>query len=141
MKYNSNHLNNNRWFVVLSILVIVVLLLYSMDFLFQNHISFLFCPFHFFTHLYCPGCGMSRMMFSLLHFHFYQAFRYNMLGFILLPFFLIYCMDDLIMWSRNLTSDRKIHPLFWNILLVVALLFGILRNIPAFDFLAPTLLK
>ena len=51
------------------------------------------CPFHFITGLYCPGCGITRMIKSILKLDFYQAFRYNQLLFILLPFFIIIIID------------------------------------------------
>ncbi len=35
------------------------------------------CLFHLFTGLNCPGCGVSRMLLSLLRLDFAAAFRYN----------------------------------------------------------------
>lgn len=95
------------------------------------------CPFNYFLGVYCPGCGGTRMAVSILHFDFYQAFRYN-------PF--VFCTAPLIaylyVWqSYEYIFKNKIS--FWldkaliayAILLVV---FGITRNIEIFKWLAPT---
>lgn len=46
---------------------------------------FLSCPSKTFFNLSCPGCGSQRMIHSLLHFEFKEAFSYNPLLFISLP--------------------------------------------------------
>ena len=51
------------------------------------------CPIHYMTGLYCPGCGITRMLFAIIKLDFYQAFRYNPLVFILLPFIIFYIFD------------------------------------------------
>lgn len=40
--------------------------------------------------LYCPGCGGTRMVQSILKLDFYQAFRYNPLVFVLLALIAIW---------------------------------------------------
>ncbi len=93
------------------------------------------CFFYKLTGLYCPGCGITRALFSLMKLDIYQAFRYNMLVVILLPFAIGY-----IGFKTILKSDKKIPDSVWNILLIVTIVYGILRNISAFSFLAPTLI-
>lgn len=46
------------------------------------------CPFHLITGLNCPGCGVSRMLLSLLRLDFAAAFRCNAGLFCLSPFLL-----------------------------------------------------
>lgn len=87
------------------------------------------CMFHELTDLYCPGCGITRMFFSLLKLDFYQAFRYNPLVFCYLILYIIYKVFNIKLTNR-----------FSYVLLTIAILFGILRNIPAFSFLKPTML-
>ena len=43
------------------------------------------CLFHLATGLNCPGCGVSRMLLSLLRLDFPAAFHYNAVLFCLLP--------------------------------------------------------
>lgn len=98
------------------------------------------CVFHLITGFYCPGCGITRMIFSLIKFDFYQAFRYNPLIFIFIPFILIIFIDLIIKWliGRKDYLYLKINNKMWLILVIITLLFGIIRNIPFFDYLIPT---
>ena len=92
------------------------------------------CIFYKLTNLYCPGCGITRAIISLLKLDFYQAFRYNSLVIILLPFLLIY---NIYIWIFN--GKKKLPQYVWIILLILVILYGILRNIHLFEFLAPTI--
>ncbi|MHA0856944.1 DUF2752 domain-containing protein [Paenibacillus sp. CMAA1364] len=91
------------------------------------------CVFHAFTGLYCPGCGITRATLSVLHLDIIQAFRFNPLVFILLPLFLIYTVAQ----RKQMKSTSQPVMVF---MLILTIAFGILRNIPAFDILAPTIL-
>ncbi len=93
------------------------------------------CFFYELTGYYCPGCGITRALLSLLHLDFYQAFRFNILVITLLPFFIIYSIYKYIFKGK-----KRIPNLVWSILLIFTLCFAVLRNIPAFDFLAPTII-
>ncbi|MBR1413290.1 MAG: DUF2752 domain-containing protein [Bacilli bacterium] len=98
------------------------------------------CPIHKITHLYCPGCGVTRMLFAILKLDFYQAFRYNPLLFIFLPFISICIIDYLVGFIRNKDTIiyKRINNKIWFSLVIIFLLFGIIRNIPKFNYLAPT---
>ena len=100
------------------------------------------CFFHKLTGFYCPGCGVTRMLSSLMKLEFYQAFRYNSLIFIALPFIIICIGDIVIKWLYNRQDYfyRKINNKVWVALLIIAVLFGIARNIPIFDYLRPTVI-
>ena len=94
------------------------------------------CVFHEVTGLYCPGCGLTRMIFCLLSFDFYHAFRNNMLMFILFPFFIVCIIDYIISYLKyKKPLIYKIKQRYWIILLVIAVIFGIVRNI--FPYMAP----
>lgn len=97
------------------------------------------CPFYKITHLYCPGCGITRMFFSLFHLDFKAAFWYNPLVFILLPFFFFYYIytNVIFIFDKENTLKNYMTKPVKVMLLVVVVLFGILRNIPALSFLAP----
>jgi hypothetical protein len=98
------------------------------------------CPFHALTGFYCPGCGSMRALYQVLHGHLLNAFGYNPLMILSLPFlgysFLAYFFDDVIG-----TSFAKVFipaSCIW-IYLGVVILFWILRNISYYPFslLAP----
>lgn len=114
------------------ILFIIGIFIIGIDFIYGKGIP---CLFYKLTGLYCPGCGITRSVVSLLQLDIYQAFRYNMLFIILLPFILAYVIYKIIF-----KGDRKIPNLVWYIMLVLTIFFGIFRNIPYFSFLAPTLI-
>ena len=91
------------------------------------------CPIKALTGLNCPGCGITRMFVALFHGNIYQAFRYNPLVFIELPIIAI-----LILLYRFNKKSRKVVNILFIILLVITVVYGMLRNIPFFYFLAPT---
>ena len=110
-------------------------------YLFFNHIWQIpiFCPIYEFFHLYCPGCGVTRMIQSFFKGDFYQSFRYNPLLFVTLPFFLLYFLYSY--YCKRFRKQNKIEkwePQIWYILIGIFFVYGILRNIPYFDYLKPT---
>ena len=97
------------------------------------------CMFHQITGFYCSGCGASRALRSILHFDFYQALRYNAIFTLCLPLFAVYfggLSISYIRFGKDRVSE-KISMKIIYIFVAVALVYGILRNIPAFSFLAP----
>lgn len=94
------------------------------------------CIFYEYTGLYCPGCGITRMLFSILRLDIYQAFRYNPLVFCLIIIFLIKEFVNIIL-KKEYVFSSKITIIF----LIITILFGIARNTSLFSFLAPTSLN
>ena len=102
--------------------------------------TFIPCLIHKITGLYCPGCGISRMLISIFHFDFYQAYRYNPWLFILLILFILYQILKLIT-SKLSTKELKLNNYFYIGILIFTLAFRILRNLPYFSYLIPTVVK
>ncbi len=97
------------------------------------------CIFRKITHLYCPGCGTTRMLAAILTGDFYQALRYNPLICILLPLAIVYLVDYLINQARGRKSLLVRTPnWFWISMIVVLVIYGIMRNLSWFKYLAPT---
>ena len=95
------------------------------------------CQFHRLTGLNCPGCGMTRALFALLHGNFSTALRDNAL--FIAGIFLLGVRG---VWFavKKLRGQRRGE--FFRVnwlwpLLLVALGFTVLRNLPAFSFLSP----
>lgn len=86
------------------------------------------CIFYHLTGYYCPGCGMTRALNSLLHFNLKEAFLFNLLPFMLMPLFVILYIQ---------IKLNKKHQMTINIMLFISILYAILRNISFFNFLAP----
>lgn len=98
------------------------------------------CYFYELTHLYCPGCGASRMFLYIFQFKFARAFRMNPLLFAALPFLAVYlavAMYYYIIEKQN-PIDKKIPKWLPYLIVAVVIIYGILRNIPMLSFLAPT---
>lgn len=91
------------------------------------------CIFYKITGLYCPGCGITRAVKSFMKLDFYQAFRYNPVVPIVL---LILGIDKVYRTVRK--KERTFSNLFWIFLLIIVIIFGVLRNLPMFRYLAPT---
>ena len=117
------------------LLIIIVLLLYI---IIGNKVGFIIkCPINYITNFYCPGCGVTRMISSILKLNFYQAFRYNQFVFILTPFIIILFIDNLYSEYKNKTSlYKKIPNKVYYLLIILLIIYGILRNF--IPYLAPT---
>ena len=99
----------------------------------------LFCPFYELTGLYCPGCGSGRAATALLRGHVAAALGHNALLFLLgLPAGILLGRAWLgaVFPGLNLQPTRLPGWVYTTALLLV-LGFWLLRNLPAFPFLAP----
>ncbi len=100
------------------------------------------CIFYQITGFYCSGCGSSRALRSIIHFDFYRALRYNAIFTLAFPFLAVYFIAlavGYVKFGKDKISGKIPMAIVW-IFITTALIYGILRNIPAFSFLAPTVL-
>ena len=132
--------SQKKLFLSISILILGVFAFLLFLFLNQTYSFYIPCFFHKITGLYCPGCGITRMVLSLLHLDFYQAFRWNPFLFLLTPLFIVYGVAYFLYWLYDREAP-KLPNTIWNILLIAAIVFMALRNIPFFDYLKPTFIK
>jgi len=94
------------------------------------------CIFHALTGWQCPGCGGTRALYHLLHFHLGEAMHYNALVTLLAPLALAY----FIFWYATVLRSGQgpglpLPRLAIMCLYLVVLLFGVARNIP-FSFVS-----
>ena len=95
------------------------------------------CPFLSLTGLACPGCGSLRAVHALAHGDVGAALGLNLLT-------VLAIVPLVVIWARWLVRSRSgvprstvaPAPVLWG-LLVVVVAFGVLRNLPAFGWLAP----
>jgi hypothetical protein len=95
------------------------------------------CQFYQLTGLYCPGCGATRASYQLLHGNFLMALHDNALYVISLAALAVRAL-----WVGKQKIGRQyvrffIPPLALWVFLAMAVVFVVLRNLPAFSFLAP----
>lgn len=100
------------------------------------------CIFYQITGFYCSGCGSSRALRSIMHFDFYRALRYNAIFTLAFPFLVLYFVTltvCYIKFGKDKISGKIPMSIVW-IFIALALIYGVLRNISVFSFLAPTVL-
>lgn len=95
------------------------------------------CPWRRFFHIYCAGCGVTRMVKAILILDFYQAFRYNQLFFVLLFLLINYLLYITVCKILNFSYFKFGYNYLW-ILLILVISYTILRNIEMFNYLVPT---
>lgn len=93
------------------------------------------CPLYSLTGFACPGCGLTRGFHALFHGDISTALHFNalipvwtaILGYVFISLLLLAVRGKgLPMWPTM--------PRFLSGFLVVLLVFGVLRNIPAYPF-------
>jgi hypothetical protein len=84
------------------------------------------CPFHVVTGWWCPLCGGLRAADSLAHGQLGAALHYNVLFVAALPFALLLWLD----WLRTGRLRGAESRRALTVLLVVAVVFTVLRNLP-----------
>ena len=93
------------------------------------------------TGLYCPGCGMTRSLHSILHGEFIQAGRYNLMVFIIIGICIIFYVlyFGWRFFNLNILSKIDIKPQYVFGFLIVMFLYFILRNLPfaPFNYFVP----
>lgn len=92
------------------------------------------CPFHALTGLWCPGCGMTRAMHDVFTGHPLSALGTNLLW----PLLVVVVGWTWLAWlSPQVRRPTRAPAAMWVSLVVLALVYGVARNIPALAALAP----
>jgi hypothetical protein len=121
--------------VTFACLLALALILYRFD---PATVSWLpKCPLYQLTGWHCPGCGITRAAYALLHGDIPGAFAKNPLLMAAAPFAAVYCI-----WKRRQAGPGWATTIPAKAivgLLLVLLVFAVLRNIPGYPFelLAP----
>lgn len=113
---------------VISVISILLSCLLGYYFLNKYYSFSIPCLFYKVTNWYCPGCGITRCLFSLLEGNIKQAFYYNQLVTVLLGPFVIYEIIRIIGYVKE-KELIKVPNIVWNLLLVIVIIFGIVRNL------------
>ena len=110
----------------------ILLLILLVGYYFFNKYTGIYIPciIHEITGYKCPGCGITHLVFALLHLDFHEAFISNPLVFIYMPFMIVYFIyyDYLYIYQKKDKIICKIPNWVWVILIVITLAYGVLRN-------------
>ena len=95
------------------------------------------CPIYETTNFYCATCGVTRQALAVLHGQIYQAFRYNVMTFVLaIPTVVIYLTETIEFIRHGKFSKHLDKIIFIYIIILIA--FALCRNTDWFSWLAPT---
>ena len=81
------------------------------------------------TGIYCPGCGISRMLMALIRLDFVSAFHYNPAVLLTSPILLFFLIRSDIGYIRTGKSSVNKYNFVWIAELVILLAFGVVRNL------------
>jgi len=99
------------------------------------------CIFLEYAGVYCPGCGVTRSTYYLVHGDILKAFRFNQLYILFLPLMVyLYILNlGLKINGKELMKIPRFNSFFYILIGVLSLVFCILRNIHYYPFtlLAP----
>jgi hypothetical protein len=90
------------------------------------------CPVNVLTGYKCPGCGMQRMFYHLLHGDIAGAFACNGLLFFVLPYTVLGLYVEYVA-NRNALRTLRLRNFFFNkyaaiIVAVIVVVFTVVRN-------------
>ena len=88
------------------------------------------CLFYVKTGFLCPGCGITRMIVSILNFDLVSAYAYNKLMFVSLPFILAFLIYMRVKYIRSGSSQlSKLQKITVYAFGIIVIIFTIIRNI------------
>lgn len=88
------------------------------------------CAFLYYTHMYCPGCGGTRALKSLLKGHVVRSLCYNpavVLGAILILYYEVTVLMTIFGKQGRIYYTRNMKPIIIYVIIVLA--FFIIRNV------------
>lgn len=129
--YTQVHIKTSKWIGYTLLLLVLLGLAHAFILATEYVPQFFFpCSMKTFLHLYCPGCGGTRAVASLLHFHFIQSLQSNPLVLFMTGITGYYWTKALYMLIKNKgEAHYRINTgPFWAFLAIM-IIFFVVRNI------------
>lgn len=93
------------------------------------------CIFYERTGFVCPGCGISHLCSDLLSFQFQRAFFQNVGISIIIIIYILWCI---LRYGFRLSWCNQKNEHYLMLFFIIFLIgYGILRNLPGFEWLLP----
>jgi Protein of unknown function (DUF2752) len=89
------------------------------------------------TGLNCPGCGMTRALYALLHGNMGLALKDNALFMLMLGALAVRGARLILRKVKNRPATFDFSLKYLWTFLVVAFVFAVVRNLPGFEWLSP----
>jgi Protein of unknown function (DUF2752). len=106
-----------KWSIILVWGIFAVLYCLPEDIIFGENRMFGFCLHKLFLGFDCPGCGMTRAIYSFLHLEFLRAIKFNISIIVFIPLILLYTLNSFEFLQR---SQFKLDLVYFSF---IALLF------------------
>ena len=136
----NNKPDYKRIFLFVFILITSFLLVLTYSYINNKYNIGFSCALNEVFGIYCPGCGTTRALMSLLRLDIYQAFRYNAFSIIILPavgiLYIIFIYE--LVFNKTVDILKKVPIKVWIILGSLFFIYGVIRNF--ITYLAPTTL-
>ena len=134
----AGRLSLRRLAILVGVAVPVLLVLWWCD---PRQVGVPTCGLYLATGLHCPGCGATRATHELLNGRLLSALSYNAMWIVLLPAALYAGLSEACRFvrGRSLPGNPFGRPWFLAVVVAIAIVFGVLRNLPwePFCSLAP----
>lgn len=96
------------------------------------------CIFYVLGGKFCPGCGITRMCVALARLDIPAAMSHNLLAFFLVPVLLVIFACKAVGFVKTGSWKRsKLETGFYLVAFALCIVFTVLRNLPAYAYLAP----
>ena len=103
----------------------------------STHRFYPVCMFHVLTGLDCPGCGMTRALYALLHGNVMLALKDNALFVAFLVGAAAWGSRFALQSARRQPATLKIPAKMLWLFLILAIVFAAIRNLAGFEWLSP----
>ncbi len=129
-----------EYFILVHIIIALSVLCFFLGTNLLSALDLASCSFYETTHLYCPGCGGTRAVSSLLKFDIISSLKYNAIvpiGFLLVLAYDIKILKSILKNDMSFFDNHKYMPVL--IYVIFLAVYFILRNvflILGIDFMA-----
>lgn len=121
----------HKWCIAILTMVGVLLMLFFLDP--SRYVLMPKCPFKLITGWSCPGCGIQRCLYALMHGRWSEALHYNYFLVYSLPYFLTVVYTE---WGTKGIRQQRFKRIFEGreavtLYCVLFIVWGIVRNVLA----------